>query len=67
MAKIHITHGPDGKILASSESKNLPRPMNVEGVKVGEFEVPAKFAGKKMHEYIRHLRVDVATHRLTEK
>jgi hypothetical protein len=67
MAKIHITHGHDGKIIAASESKNHARPVHEEGLTKGEFEVPAKFADKKMHEYVHLLAVDVAGRRLKEK
>jgi hypothetical protein len=66
--KIHIVHGDDGKILAASEAKNPPRPRDIP-VKVGEFEVPTKFEGKKMHEYMHLLVVDTKAHphRLKEK
>jgi len=68
MAKmIHIVHGDDGKIIAASESKNPPRPMHMHGLTVGEFEVPAKFKDKRMHEYIPLLVVDVAARHLREK
>jgi hypothetical protein len=36
-------------------------------VKVAEFEIPAKFEGKKMHEYIPHLIVDPKASNLKEK
>jgi hypothetical protein len=64
---IHIAYGPDGTIFAASESKNVPRPVNKDGVRVGEFEVPTKFGGMKMLEYLPHLVVDVAAGRLNEK
>jgi hypothetical protein len=63
MAKIlHIV-----QIIAASESKNPPRPVQHHGMAAGEFEVPAKFADKKMHEYIPLLTVDIAARRLKEK
>ena len=64
---VHVTYGPDGKIYAASESMPPPRPAHVQGVTVGEFEVPTKFATKKLHEYIPHLAVEVETRRLKEK
>jgi hypothetical protein len=64
---IHIVHGDDGKIIAASESKNPPRPRHIPGLTVGEFEVPAKFLDKKMHEYIPLLVVDIAARHLRER
>jgi hypothetical protein len=64
---IHIVHDRDGKIIAASESKNPPRPRHMPGVKVVEFEVPTKFVGKKMQEYIPLLTVDIKGGRLKEK
>jgi len=67
MAKIHIVYDDDGKIIAASESKNPPRPQNMHGAMVSEFEVPAKFGDKKMHEHIPLLTVDVKARQLKEK
>jgi hypothetical protein len=68
MAKIlHIVHRDDGEIIAASESKNPPRPVQNQGMTVGAFEVPAKFADKKMHEYVPRMMVDVSAGRLKEK
>ncbi len=82
MAKIYIVHDHEGKILAASEFENHGRPLHHEGkiasgarvrpemrpgVRVGEFEIPAKFVEKKMHEYIPLLKVDITTQRLKEK
>jgi hypothetical protein len=68
MAKtIYIVYGHDGKIIAASESKNHARPTNMANVKVAEFEIPAKFEGKKLHEYIPHLMVDPKAKNLKEK
>jgi hypothetical protein len=64
---IHIVHGDDGKIIAASESKHLPRPKNMHGLNVAELAIPAKFEGKKMHEYIPLLVVDTKAGHLKEK
>jgi|HubBroStandDraft_6_1064221.scaffolds.fasta_scaffold28202_4 hypothetical protein len=64
---IHIVHGDDGKIIAASESRNPPRPLHMQGLTVGEFELPAKFKDKKMNEYVPLLVVDVAARHLREK
>jgi hypothetical protein len=64
---IHVVYSNDGKILAASEFKNPPRPKNTQGVTVGEFEVPAHFGNKRMHEYIPRLMVDIAGRHLKEK
>jgi len=64
---IHVVHDHDGKILAASESKNPPRPKDIQGVKVAELEVPAKFEDKKMNEYIPLLVVDIKAGHLKEK
>jgi hypothetical protein len=67
MAKIvHIAHSHDGKILAASESRNPPRPTHVQGVVLGEFEVPTKFVDRRINEYIPLLMVDVKAHCLKE-
>ena len=68
MAKtLHVVHGENGQIIAASESKNPPRPVHHHGLTVSELEVPAKFADKKMREYIPLLVVDVAARRLKER
>ena len=64
---IHVVHGNDGKIISASESKNPPRPMNMQGLKVSEFEVPSQFKDKKMNEYIPLVFVDVASRQLRER
>jgi hypothetical protein len=65
--KIHIIYGHDGKIIVASESKNHAKPINMTNMKMGEFEIPAKFDGKKMQEYIPHLMVDPKANNLKEK
>jgi hypothetical protein len=73
---IHAAYDKDGKIVAAvaavptggqAESPAGPRPSEGPGVSVGQFEVPAKFAGKTMREYVDLLRVDAATQRLVER
>jgi hypothetical protein len=39
----------------------------MQGLTVGEFELPAKFKDKKMNEYVPLLVVDVAARHLREK
>jgi hypothetical protein len=68
MARIvHVIHDQTGKIVAASDSKNHARPVNMEGLTTGEFEVPAQFADKAVREYMHYLRVDVASRCLKEK
>lgn len=66
--KIHIAYDNSGKILAAVESVSpiQARPEVKQGVSVSEFEVPAKFSGKKLQEYLHRLRVDVDAGRLVE-
>ena len=65
--KVHIVYGADGRIYAASASQNPARPANVQDVMEGEFDVPAKYADTKIHEYIDKLEVDVEARRLREK
>ncbi len=58
-------YGYDGKIMGLTGSKNPPE--RIHGVTVGEFEVPAKFRDRKMHEYLPLLVVDVRERRLKEE
>jgi hypothetical protein len=64
---LHIVHGNDGKIIAISESKKHARPAHVNSVKTSEFEVPAKFAGKKLREFAHLLVIDMPGHLLKAK
>jgi hypothetical protein len=43
------------------------RGLQTYGVKVAEYEVPAKVEGKQMNEYIPHLVVDINVGHLKEK
>lgn len=54
-----------GKVMTVTKPQKPPE--KTRGVTEGEFEVPAKFANKKIHEYIPLLVVDVATRQLKEK
>jgi hypothetical protein len=65
--KIHIVYDHDGKIIVASESKNHAKLTNMANLKMAEFEIPAKFEGKKMHEYIPHLMVDPKASNLKEQ
>lgn len=68
MARIlHIIHSQDGTVVAASESKHHARPVSMEGLVVGEFEVPAQFDGKNLREYSHLLSVDVAKRRLRQR
>ena len=69
MATVHIIHDHDGKIIAASKSKILAKPAYTHGVTLdeGEFAVPTKFGGEKLHDYISHLVVDVSSRHLKEK
>ena len=67
MATIHVVYDHDGKILAASEGKHLPRPKEMHGLMIGEFEVPTNFKSKRLREYASILLVDVAQNQLKEK
>jgi hypothetical protein len=73
---IHVAYDEDGKIVAAvaaaptggqAGSPAGPKPGEGPGVTVGQFEVPAKFAGKTIREYVDLLRVDAAAQRLVER
>jgi hypothetical protein len=58
---IHVAYDDEGKILAAvaaSAGEQGPKPTEGPGVSVGQFEVPAKFAGKKLIDYVDLLRVE---------
>jgi hypothetical protein len=70
--KIHIAYDENGRIVAAVEiappgEQPGPRPTEGPGVSVGEFEVPAEFADKKMIEYVDLLRVDAAARQLVKR
>ena len=65
---LHAVYRADGEIVSASESENFIRPAQMHGLKVGKFEVPAKFASKKkIHEFVPFLVIDVAARRLKER
>jgi hypothetical protein len=69
--KISVAYDNQGKILTAStmesDSPIQARPEAIAGTSVEDFEVPAEFARKKLHEFLPHLHVDVATRRLIKK
>jgi hypothetical protein len=67
MTTLYVIHDHSGKIVAASESKNPARPKELTGLTTSHFDVPTKFAGKKLREYAHLLSVDVKSKRLREK
>jgi len=67
--KISVVYDNQGKILAASAMEaNSPiraRPA-IQGAsaEAEDVEIPAEFHGKKLHEFLHHLRVDLATRKL---
>jgi hypothetical protein len=64
---LHVAHDHDGNIIVMSESEHHPMPVHAKNLTRSKFEVPTKFAGKKLREYAHLLTIDVSGHTLKEK
>jgi hypothetical protein len=65
--EIAVAYDAEGKILAAVEidPSSPARPhIEINHASVENFAVPAEFHGMKLHEFLHHLRVDVAAHGL---
>jgi hypothetical protein len=68
--KLHVAFDQHGNIVAAAEAgvKGAgDKPLAKPGLKVGEMEVPKEFSGKKFHEYVHRLHVDVGAEKLVMK
>ena len=68
--KIAVAYDKQGKILAALTilpGHRLRPHVEAEGTSSAEIEVPSEFDGKRLHEFLHHLRVDTETRRLVKK
>lgn len=68
--KLSVTYDSQGKILAAfAMEPHSPFRVRAEmGDAFSEdIELPAEFHGKKLHEFLHNLSVDVSTRRLVKK
>jgi hypothetical protein len=67
--KISVAYDNHGKILAAfamESSSPIRAHPEIENASVEDLEVPAEFHGRKLHEFLHHLHVDVVTRRLVK-
>jgi hypothetical protein len=65
--ELSVAYDPKGKILAAFVMEprlSIRAHIEMDNASVATLEVPAEFHGKKLHEFLHHLQVDVAACRL---
>jgi hypothetical protein len=68
--ELSVAYDAQGKILAAIEidPKSPVRPhIQMDNASVRNLAVPVEFRGKKLHEFLPNLRVDVAVHKLVAR
>ena len=68
--RLHVAYDKSGRIIGAAQAGPKPagdRPVAQPGMSVAELDVPSEFRGKKLGEYLHHLRVDVAGQKLVSK